>query len=383
MTLALAGARAPARRRLALTATGLALGGSPASWCGPTGHLEARDLLVLASSIAGSPILLSPHVCDTLFARDADTAAPFLREVGRLSREADQMTVQPSIARAYAAVGAAVGLATLYCLVFLVPLRFFGGGQLGDVLTTLKEPSDWVRRLVGLLVDYVGVQPSSRSAFHFGAYLLLTAGVIPWLILFMLRRGRPYDLGCRWPNRYGWRVLVVGYLVAVPFLVWMVRGSRFAGPYLAHLESWGGLVFCAYYLANMLAEHFLFHGAFLAAFRVGHCWPGPPPTDAHATAPHRRLLQWLGLAQPAEGTGGLTRVTRWLGIEAGCVPAICASAALFGLVHAGKDSRELLLSLPGGVALAYIAYRTNSWLTPFALHLATAGTACAMIVWAS
>jgi membrane protease YdiL (CAAX protease family) len=74
------------------------------------------------------------------------------------------------------------------------------------------------------------------------------------------------------------------------------------------------------------------------------------------------------------------RLTRWIGLPADCVPAILTSTTLFGLVHVGKDPRELLLSLPGGVALAYIAYRTNSWLTVFVLHLATAGTAFLMIV---
>ncbi len=64
----------------------------------------------------------------------------------------------------------------------------------------------------------------------------------------------------------------------------------------------------------------------------------------------------------------------------GCLLAVLASAMLFGLVHLGKDPRELMLSLPGGIALGYLAYRTNTWLIPLALHLATAGTACAMIV---
>jgi hypothetical protein len=276
----------------------------------------------------------------------------------------------------------AVGLGTLYCLIFLVPSGAFSGVLTGDALTILKEPARRVQGLVGILTDYVGVQPPWRNAFYIDAYLLLTAGVIPWLTLAVLRRGRPYDLGCRWPNRYGWRVLLVGYVMAVPFLVWMVRGSQFAGRYLAELERYGGLVFSLYYLVNMVAEHFLFHGVFLAAFRVGHRWPGPPPKDARATAAQKRLLQWLGLAQPVDGTSGFSRVVRWFGLQPGCVPAICASAALFGLIHVGKDFRELLLSIPGGVALAYIAYRTNSWFTPFLLHLATAGTACAMIVWA-
>lgn len=300
-----------------------------------------------------------------------------------MSHEPNPPTERPSTIRAPAAVGAAIGVATLYCLLFLVSLQSVEGEYLGSVLEVLREPSRWVRSLVDSLIDGVDVSPSSRGLFRSGLYLLLVAGLIPWLTLGLLRHGHPYDLGCRVPNRYGWRVLLVGYLIAVPFLVWMVRGTRFAGPYLTQLERYGGAAFSAYYVVNMLTEHFLFHGAFLAAFRVGHRWPGPPPVQARATAGRMRVLHWLGLAQPTDGVSGPSRVIRWLGLPAGCVPAICASAALFGLVHAGKDSRELLLSVPGGIALAYIAYRTNSWFTPFVLHVATAGTACAMFVWAS
>jgi membrane protease YdiL (CAAX protease family) len=75
----------------------------------------------------------------------------------------------------------------------------------------------------------------------------------------------------------------------------------------------------------------------------------------------------------------MRRFNRWIGLPSGCVPAILTSAMLFSLVHVGKDPRELMLSLPGGLALAYISYRTDSWLTVLVLHLATAGTACAML----
>jgi membrane protease YdiL (CAAX protease family) len=88
------------------------------------------------------------------------------------------------------------------------------------------------------------------------------------------------------------------------------------------------------------------------------------------------------MAQPLGEARGFSRITCWLGLPTGCPIAIFASAALFGLIHGTKDFRELLLSIPGGIALAYLAYRTNSWLTPFVLHALTAGTACAMLLWA-
>jgi membrane protease YdiL (CAAX protease family) len=86
------------------------------------------------------------------------------------------------------------------------------------------------------------------------------------------------------------------------------------------------------------------------------------------------------LARQRERGVLVRRVTSWIGLQSGCVPAVLASAALFALVHVGKDWRELLLSVPGGIVLAYMAYRTNTWLVPFVLHLATAGTACAMAI---
>ena len=60
--------------------------------------------------------------------------------------------------------------------------------------------------------------------------------VVPWLGLILAGGGRPYDLGFRRPNRVGWRVLFVGYVVSVPFLVWMARGSDFAAYYLPQLR---------------------------------------------------------------------------------------------------------------------------------------------------
>jgi len=326
--------------------------------------------------------LQSPRRYDTLRIWTTAVSASFQVRTERLNDEPNGMTDRATTAWGYVAVGVAIGIASVYCFAFLLPGRVSDHTPLAEVLNALKEPSRWVNRLVTHLTDYLEVQSSSRSAVHSGCYLLLTAGALPWLAMAILRRGHPSQLGCRFPNRYGWRIVLVSYLIALPFLVWMVRGTRFAGPYLAQLERWGGPVFLAYYLANMLAEHFLFHGAMLAAFRVGRRWPDPPPTaDANGVG-FNRVLQWLGMAQPLNGARGFKRVTRWFGLPTGCVLAILASAALFGFIHATKDFRELLLSIPGGIALAYVAYRTNSWLTPFVLHACTAGTACAMILWA-
>jgi len=211
-------------------------------------------------------------------------------------------------------------------------------------------------------------------------YLLIVAGVIPWLLALLLGRGRPQDIGLRRANLLGWRLALVGYVLSLPFLWWMARSPDFALSYLRQFERAGGLAFCLYYTVNMLTEHFFLHGVLLAAFRPGRRWPAPAPLPSEAPADSRPILRWLGLAQPAHGAARLQRITRWVGLPDGCITAILASAMLFGLMHLPKDTRELLLSVPGGIALAFLAYRTNTWLTPFGLHLATAGTAFALVL---
>ena len=214
-----------------------------------------------------------------------------------------------------------------------------------------------------------------------GLILLVLAGVIPWLVMLSLGRGRPATLGARVPNRYGWRILLVGYLVSIPFLWWMIGGPNFADRYLALYERAGGALFAGYYLVNMTTEHFLIQGVVLALCSPGRRWPA---TDASCTANgghgFSAALHWLGLAQTADARGGQSRLTSWLGLPPGCVAAILTSGVIFALVHFGKHPRELLLSLPGGLAQAYIAYRTNTWLVPLVLHLATAATAFGLML---
>lgn len=270
----------------------------------------------------------------------------------------------------------AIAVATAYCAALLARPQPFWPAL---IRKAIGYPSQWLSNLIdaGLYsIDAAHAQTELRS----GIYLLFAAGVVPWLVLALLGRGRPHDLGFRRPNRLGWRFVVVGYLIACPFLVWMVRGTDFAGPYLRQLQGAGGLAFCLYYFINMLTEHFFFHGALLAVFRVGGRWPAPPQVSFDGTGSLPRVFQWMGFTQPPPGVHGMRRVLRGIGLPDGCLLAVLASAVLFSLVHLGKDPRELLLSLPGGIALGYLAYRTNTWLVPFVLHLATAGTACAIIV---
>ena len=273
--------------------------------------------------------------------------------------------------------GLAILFVTAYVLAcFVTPQPWFPAALNGAVagLRTL------VRTPLNHLLDAVGWAPLESSLGQHGIYLLVAAILVPWVVMGLLRRGRPGDLGLRRPNVIGWRLWAVGYLVSLPFQIWMVRGPILAESYLFQWEQVGWAVFVGYYFANMLGEHFFFHGIVLAAARPGGRWPPPPAVYRTAARPATRSLQWLGLAQPTEGTVGLKRIVRWIGLPEHCVSAIIVSGLLFGAIHLGKDPRELLLSVPGGVALGYVAYRANSWLIPFALHLMTAGTAFLIVL---
>lgn len=242
----------------------------------------------------------------------------------------------------------------------------------------LHSAKQWGMQLVERGFAGIGVDTLSRQ-FIFGAYLLVFALVIPWIIMFVMGRGKPSTLGCRLPNGLGWRLLAISYVFSVPFLIWMVRSPEFAGQYMQQLRS-GAAGFLGFYAVNMFAEHFLFQGVLLAALRRRRQWPEPVSIQQSTGRGLTRALQWIGMAGPTGNARGFQRARKWLGLADGCVFPILLAGILFGAVHLGKDPRELLLSIPGGVVLGYIAYRANTWLVPLMLHLATAGTACLLMV---
>ena len=216
-------------------------------------------------------------------------------------------------------------------------------------------------------------------ATRYTLYYLVTAAVLPWCALAIFRRGRAHDLGLRCPNRLGLRIILVGTVVSVPCLWWMIRQPGAAQVYAAGFERWAHASALISYLAVVLAEHFFFLGSVLAVCRHGGRWPPPPPVDRDATTRWGRTLQWFGLAQTTRNASGLQKTTRWLGLPDGCFVAVVCSGFLFAAVHLGKNPRELLLSLPGGLASAYLAYRCNSWLVPAALHFAVAAVTAALV----
>ncbi len=264
-------------------------------------------------------------------------------------------------------------LCLIYCCVFLVQ-------QLPKPVNGLVAPArKALLSVTDAVLAFFPSVPTSPEARN-GLFLFLAAGAIPWLVMLVSGRGRPAELGLRLPNRYGWRILGLGYLIALPFLWWMIGAPDFAARYLDRYERAGAAAFTGYYLINMATEHFLIQGVVLAACRSGRRWPLAIPVEPAKARGYRSVLQWLGMAQTVDASPAGSRATRWLGLPNGCAAAIVTSGVLFALVHFGKHPRELVLALPGGLAQAYIAYRTNTWLVPLVLHLATAATAFGMML---
>ncbi|MFQ5494039.1 MAG: CPBP family intramembrane glutamic endopeptidase [Phycisphaerae bacterium] len=295
-----------------------------------------------------------------------------------------------------------ITLAVAYSAVFLVPV----------LPPQVQETAFAIRRLglSAITALFSCLDGGALIDLQRAAYYAVTMVLIPWASLALWKRGRPRDLGLRIPNRFGWRILVAGYVPAVPFLWWMTQSPGFARPYQATFDRGGVGLTLLHYLFVFFAEHFFFHGVLLAICRSDRRWPSVTnvtrvPDSSHGVphsshgVPHSspqakgggrlppvlpptraaprwvRSLQWIGLGQPAGGAAGFAKIARRIGLPPGCGAAVVCSGLLFAAVHLTKDPRELLLSLPGGLALAYIAYRTNSLLTPFVLHMATAATA--------
>lgn len=260
------------------------------------------------------------------------------------------------------------------------------------VVALLVPARGWVPQLLRNWFDAAqnGIFQALRpivSVFHSGrpshevvgaVYFFVIAGLAPLLASMLLGRG-PRDIGMRIPNKLFWRYFVIAVVLAAPFLWWMVQSPTMAGTYLRQLERLGWTAFCGYYLVNMLTEHFLLHGVVLGLTRPDGRWrsPLPPPERSGGSG---GMLAWLGLKNSSIANG---RRETWLGIPAGSLFPIAFSALLFGMVHLGKDTRELVLSFPGGVVQGYLALRSDSWLTPLIIHLATASIALLMMLFQS
>jgi len=267
-------------------------------------------------------------------------------------------------------------VAATYCLLFLVR----PGPTWPDfVRETMTACTSAVYSRISLLLEWIGVH-RPEPVLGQGLYLVVVTGLVPLLAARLLMRAPLTAIGCRRPNRVGWHLLAVAFVLSIPFLVFMALGPGMVAFYMPTVKRAGYALFLSYYAINMLTEHFFLHGVMLAALRSDWRWPTPAPGPEHHDGRlWRRLLAYIGLGGPSRYPGQ-SGIAGWLQLAPGCVFAMVGSAALFALVHVGKDWREAVLSIPGGLAVAYIAYRSDSWLTPFLLHAMTAGATLVLMI---
>ena len=247
-----------------------------------------------------------------------------------------------------------------------------------DLFAHWQRPRAFVYDVIQSIYAWVGFANPATLLQNF-TFFFVVALVVPWVVMALLQRGRPHDIGWRKPNPLLLRLVGCSFLVALPFLYWMVSHPNFYKFYERRYSDTSMISVALYYVWVLFCEHLFFEGIMLGAFRKGGRWPAPAGICKKETSGFLRVLRWMGMAQPTGEAKGVQRVTRWLGLPDGCLGAVLLSGLLFGMVHAGKNQRELLLSFPGGTFLAYLAYRCNSWHAPYLLHASTVLAAGAMM----
>jgi len=194
---------------------------------------------------------------------------------------------------------------------------------------------------------------STSPDSSFAARVLITDTAVGMIVpagLWVLAGRRLADTGLGMPNLVGVRMILVSIAVAIPFGLWLNLGARL-GEGNRRLPSHYAL-----YLLTTIPEHALLCGAITALMLPARRLPDPVPMAPIEGSLAVRTLRWLALAQPSE-RGALG----WFGLAGPSLFAIVASGAVFGLIHVGKpDPLEVMLSFPGGVAVAYVTLRSHS-----------------------
>lgn len=218
---------------------------------------------------------------------------------------------------------------------------------------------------------YSGRLRMTRLCVQHG-FTVLVAVIVPIAILRLARRSfRQQGLGP--PNRLGWRIVLVAYVVALPFVLIMALDPRFGDFYQKTFKQfWPAMGQMAFIL---FPEHISFQGWGLALLLPTLSFPEVSLAVAPVGAPWwKRTLMWMGLAQPTRGRW-YQRALGWAGIDTGTLLAMFLSGTHFCIAHAGKPGIEIFFSFSGGMGLAYVAVRSRSLWTCFLLHTTTGLTA--------
>jgi len=200
-------------------------------------------------------------------------------------------------------------------------------------------------------------------AWAFKSYVLV---LVPIAVILAIVR-RPTALGFGSVARYGWRIIVLGFAIALPFLIWLGLRPGMHTHY-AHMFKDGGW---KPLLANALVivvEHAWIEGVILALALPGK---GFASSSATSDPPRRGALAFLGFGFPADLPDDQRSLWQWLGVPAIVMPCLVLQALTFGAVHAGKEWGELVTAFPGGLGLGMLTYRIRSFWPAVVLHLGT------------
>jgi hypothetical protein len=176
--------------------------------------------------------------------------------------------------------------------------------------------------------------------------------IVPAALLY-LSGLRLNDVGMGIPNTVGWRMIILGIAVSIPFGILLLNSKNF--------DSGRNAVSADYVmiLLSMIPEHFLVTGVCTTLMLPRRRLPSDvrfEPVEGNFIT---KGLRWFGLAQSSVNTGS-NRILDWFGLTWASLFAIVASGAVFRMIHLGRNNLELMLSLPGGIAIAYMTIRSHS-----------------------
>jgi membrane protease YdiL (CAAX protease family) len=210
--------------------------------------------------------------------------------------------------------------------------------------------------------------PGAHFAIVWLSVSLIAGAVVPVVVARLAGR-RPSEIGLAVPNRWGWRIAMVAVVVSLPFALAIASEQPpRADPMRTHAVR--SRVWDLSLGLSTVPEHILITGICVASFLPGFRLPVPPPLAPSEGGRLRRVLRWLGLAQPPHPRAGfVSRALTWCGLDGRGLLAIAAAGALFGIVHMGKRPIEFTTSFPGGMAVCYVTYRSRSVLPGWIAHV--------------
>jgi len=178
----------------------------------------------------------------------------------------------------------------------------------------------------------------------------ISSMLIP-IIFFVIRGRKLTDFGIGMLNKLGLRLTSIAIAASIPFGLWIQLSSLYP-----HELS----VMYVLSLFNKIPEHFLILGILTAMMLPLRRLPNPVYLAPIEGSKGQKILRWLGVAQPMTRDSD-KRLLAWFGLNWTSLFAIVVSGLVFFMIHLGRDNPvEVGLSLPGGILVSYITFRTHS-----------------------